>query len=108
MVEWEDMSSHGHTKSPATYGTISSEKDLKSKIEQLLHSLLKGHIERSRRAKDMVPHKTEPHPQHSNSGSEGVSQIQSPSLKRKGLGPISRILATGICIRETSPQNIWL
>ena len=78
MVEWEDMSSHGHTKSPATYGTISSEKDLKSKIEQLLHSLLKGHIERSRRAKDMVPHKTEPHPQHSNSYQKGSHKSRAP------------------------------
>lgn len=69
------------------YGTIASEKDLKSKTEQLLHSWLKGHIERSKRGKDTVSHKREPHPQHSNSGSEGVSQIQSPSLKRKGFGP---------------------
>lgn len=35
----------------------------------------------------MVSHKKEPYSQHSNSGSEGVSQIQSPSLKRKGFGP---------------------
>ena len=59
------MGSHGHTKSPAMYGTIASEKDLKSKTEQLLHSWLKGHIERSKRGKDTVSHKREPHPQHS-------------------------------------------
>ena len=56
----------------------------------------------------MVSHKKEPYPQHSNSGSEGVSQSRAPPWRERGLGPISRILATGICIRETSPQNIWL
>lgn len=63
MVTQEDselISSHGHTKSPAMYGTIASEKDLKSKTEQLLHSWLKGHIERSKRGKDTVSHKREP------------------------------------------------
>ena len=61
----------------------------------------------SRGGRDMVCHQ-KPHLQHSDSGSEGISQIQSSPWRARGLCSTSRKLILETCNRETSPQYIWL